>query len=214
MKVLSRAAVIVVSALAVTLGSSCGGGSMSSGSPAVALSTNSLAFPDEAPGAASPAQAIIITNSGTAVLKIEGITVGANFQEINDCGSQVTAGAHCTINVTFVPVMTGDLHGAITVADDAPGNPHSITLSGRGTNSGPPPPPTLTGYCAGTITVMPNKCALVQDLTSCPVGRVAAQPGFVTNCLPPTTQYEDGSTLCQGKTKEGLTIEGHCVVAN
>ena len=194
----------------------CGGGSMSSGSPAVTLSTNSLSFPDEAPGGVSPAQAVTITNSGAAALSISVITVPANFQEIDDCGSQVAVGAQCRINVTFVPTTTGNLQGAVTMTDNAPGSPHSITLTGQGINTGPPPQPTLTGYCFGTITGIANKCALVQDSPSCPVGQVASQPAFVTGCLPPTSQYVDGSTSCQGKTSSwpspGLTVKGSCVV--
>jgi len=195
----------------------CGGGSMGPGSPAVNLSTNSLSFPDEAPGGASPAQAVTVTNSGTAALNITSITVALNFQEIDDCGSQLAAGSHCTINVTFVPTTTGNLQGAITVADNASGSPQSITLAGQGVSSGPPPAATLTGYCFGAITIQPNHCALVQDLASCPVGQVASQPAFVTGCLPPTSQSVDTSTSCQGKTTRwpspGLTVKGSCVVA-
>jgi len=213
--VLGRVQVVLecVLVLLFALLAGCGGGSMSSGSPAVSLSTNSLTFPDEAPGAASPAQAITVTNSGTAALNFSGITVAVNFQEIDDCGSQVAAGAHCTINVTFVPTTTGNLQGAITVADNASGSPQSITLTGKGVNTGPPPPPTLTGYCFGTITVAPNKCALVQDLASCPVGQVASQPVFVVGCLPPTSQYIDTATSCGGKTSTGLAVKGSCVAA-
>lgn len=195
----------------------CGGGSMSSGSPAMTLSTNSLSFPDETPGGASPAQAVTVTNSGTAALNITSITVAVNFQEIDDCGSQVAVGSHCTIDVTFVPTTTGILQGAITVADNPSGSPRSIALTGQGINLGPPPAPTLTGYCFGTITIAPNKCALVKDVISCPVGQVAAQPVFVTNCLPPAMQFVDTSTSCQGKTSTwpspGLTVSGSCVVA-
>jgi len=194
----------------------CGGGSMPSGSPAVTLSTNSLSFPDETPGGASPAQAITVTKSGTAALNITSITVAVNFQEIDDCGSPVAAGSHCTINVTFVPTTTGNLQGAISVADNASGSPQSITLAGQG-SSGTPPVGTLTGYCFGTITIAPNKCALVQDLAHCPVGQVASQPGFTVGCLPPSSQYVDSSTSCQGKTirfpSPGLTVKGSCVVA-
>jgi len=194
----------------------CGGGSMGPGSPAVTLSTNSLSFPDEAPGGASPAQAVAVTNSGTAALNITSITVAVNFQEIDDCGSQLAAGSHCTINVTFVPTTTGNLQGAITVADNASGSPQSITLAGQGVSSGPPPAATLTGYCFGTITGT-NMCALVKDVISCPVGQVASQPGFSGGCLPPSSQYVDSSTSCQGKTIRfpslGLTVKGSCVVA-
>jgi len=195
----------------------CGGGSMSPGTPAVTFSPSSLNFPDEVVGAASPAQVITVTNSGTAALNLTGVTVAVNFQEIDDCGSQVAAGAHCTINVTFAPTTTGNLQGAITVADNASGSPQSIALTGQGVNSGPPPPATLTGYCFGTIEGAPNKCALVQDVAHCPVGQVAAQPVFVSGCLPPTSAYIDDSTSCQGKTTRwpspGLTVTGSCVAA-
>jgi Protein of unknown function (DUF1573) len=201
----------------LVLQAGCGGGSIGSGSPAVIFSANSLSFPDEAPGGVSPAQPVTVTNSGTAALSISVITVAPNFKKIDDCGSQVAVGAQCTINVTFVPATTGNFQGAVTITDNASGSPQSITLTGQGINTGPPPQPTLTGYCFGTISVLGNKCAVVKDLTSCPVGQVAAQPAFVTNCLPPTMQFVDTSTSCQGKTSRwpspGLTVKGSCVVA-
>src|SRR6266567_151590 len=194
----------------------CGGGSMGPGSPAVTLSTNSLSFPDEAPGGASPAQAVAVTNSGTAALNITSITVAVNFQEIDDCGSQLAVRSHCTINVTFVPTTTGNLQGTIAVADNASGSPQSITLTGQG-SSGTPPAGTLTGYCFGTITGTGNMCALVKDVISCPVGQVVSQPTHANGCLPPTMQSVDASTSCQGKTSRwpspGLTVKGSCVVA-
>ena len=205
----------IVFVLLITLLTGCGDGSRSPGSPAVTLSTNSLAFPNEGVGAASSAQPVTVTNSGTAALNISGVTVGANFQEIDDCGFEVAVGAHCTINVTFAPTVVGTLQGAITLADNASGSPQSITLAGQGVNTGPPPTPTLTGYCFGTIEGLPNKCALVQDVAHCPIGQAAVQPTFAGGCLPPTSQYIDGSTSCQGKTKSwpspGLTVTGSCV---
>lgn len=183
------------------------------GSPAVTLAPASLSFPDEAPGGASTARAVTVTNSGTAPLIIAGITIGADFQEVNDCGSEVAAGARCTINVTFVPTTTGNLQEAITVRDNTPGSPHNITLTGQGVEGGPPPAATLTGYCFGPISGT-NQCSLVKDLTSCPVGTLALQPEFVVGCLPPTSQYLDVSTSCQGKTSKGLTVKGSCVAAN
>jgi hypothetical protein len=210
--------VLVVVVLVTVVLSGCGGGPrMQPGSPAVTLSPNSLSFPDETPGGASPAQAVTVTNSGTAALTIAAITIGANFQEVDDCGSQMAVGSQCTINVTFAPTTTGNLQGAITVAHNAFGSPQSVALSGQGVSSGPPPVPTLTGYCFGTIKGVPNKCALVQDVAHCPVGQVAAQPGFVVGCLPPTSAYIDASTSCQGKTTRypspGLPVTGSCVAS-
>ena len=209
---------LALSLCGVLVLSACGGGSMSPGTPAVSLSASSLSFPDEAPGSASPGQAVSVRNSGTAPLQITGVSVGANFQEIDDCTSPLAIGAQCTINVTFAPTTTGNLQGAVTLTDNAPGSPHNISLAGNGVVSSPPGPPTLTGYCFGTIQIMANKCALVKDTTSCPVGKVAVQPQFVIGgCLPPSSQYVDTTTSCQGKTTQfpspGLTVKGQCVAA-
>ena len=208
---------LVILVCGILVLSACGGGSISAGAPAVTLSANSLSFPDEAPGGASPAQALSVRNSGTAQLQITGISVGPDFQEIDDCSSPLAAGAICTINVTFAPTTTGSLQETVTITDNARGSPHNISLSGNGVASGPANPATLTGYCFGTIQGFPNKCALVKDQTSCPVGQAAVQPQFVVGCLPPTGQYVDGSTSCQGKTTSfpspGLTVKGECIVA-
>jgi len=196
------------------------GGSIPQGppaTPAVALSPKSLSFPDEAQGSASAPQLVSVRNSGTAPLQISGISVGTNFQEIDDCISPLQAGAQCTINVTFAPTTTGTLQGAVTLTDNAPGSPHNISLTGNGVISPPPGPPTLTGYCFGTVQVMPSICAIVKTTASCPVGKVAVQPRFVTNCMPPRSQFVDASTSCQGKTTQfpspGLTVKGECVAA-
>jgi len=210
-----KSGLVVISLLVTLTLAGCGGGSMTGqpAAPAVTLSANSLSFPDEAPGGASPAQAVSVRNSGTAPLQIAGISVGANFREIDDCSSPLGVGAQCTINVTFAPTTTGNLQGTVAVTDNAPGSPHNILLTGNGVVSGPPGPPTLTGYCFGVVTIKPNMCALVKDVTSCPVGQVAVQPVFTVGCLPPTSQYVDTSTSCQGKTSTGLTVKGECTVA-
>ena len=196
---------VLVSLLALLSG--CGGRSIGVASPALTLSPNSLSFPNEAPGAASAPQTVTVTNSGTATLGIVGIAVAANFEEADDCGSQVAVGTHCTIYVTFVPTTTGNLQGTVTLTDNAPGSPHNIALAGQGIVSGPPPQPTLTGYCSGGIAF--NQCTAVKDTRSCPVGRVAAQQAL-QQCLP--SLFVDPSTACQGKTSAGLTVKGECVV--
>lgn len=193
----------------------CGGGSMTRqpAAPAVTLSANNLSFPNEAPGNVSAPQSVSLRNSGTAQLQISGITVAGNFQELDDCVSPLAVGMQCTINVTFVPTTTGNLQGTVTMTDNAPGSPHTVSLSGNGVISGPPPQPTLTGYCFGLTTVL-NMCALVKNTTSCPVGKVAVQPVYTTfPCHYPVTQHLDSSTSCQGKTSTGFTVKGECTVA-
>ena len=195
--------------------SACGGGSIMGqpAAPAVILSANNLAFPDEAPGSASASQAVSLRNSGTAPLQITGMSVGTNFQEVDDCVSPLALGAQCTINVTFVPTTTGNLQGTVTLTDNAPGSPHTISLSGNGVDSGPPSPPTLTGYCFGASSIDLHLCAVAKDVISCPVGKVASKPAFTSLTCPDTLQYVDTSTSCQGKTSSGLTVKGYCLAA-
>src|SRR5260370_42072732 len=131
------------------------------------------------------------------------------MKERADVGAQVGVGAQWTMTVPFVPTATVKLQGAVTITDNAPGSPQSIALAGQGINTGPPPQPTLTGYCFGTITGTANMCALVKDVISCPVGQVA-QPTSEIGCLPPTSQSVDTSSSCQVQTfrftSPGLTL--------
>ena len=211
---MKKPTLLVISVSATLLLSGCGGGSIGQpAAPAVILSANSLSFPDEAPGSVSGPQALSLRNSGTAPLQIAGIRIGANFQEIDDCVSPLAVGAQCTINVTFVPTTTGNLQGAVTLTDNARGSPQTVSLSGNGVISGPQGQPALTGYCFG-LTTVGYMCALVKDTRSCPVGKVAVRPVYTTfNCHYPTTQYQDASTSCQGKTSTGLTVKGECTLA-
>jgi sugar lactone lactonase YvrE len=116
--------------------------------PAAALAPASLTYSATA-GSTSAAQTATLTNSGTAVLNISGITLaGANPTEFsisaNTCEVTLAAGASCTISVTFTPEAAGSFSAAISVADDAPGSPQSSALSGTGTAAPTAPDFTVT----------------------------------------------------------------------
>ena len=101
--------------------------------PGVMLSTTSLIFPDQPQGTTSSPLPVTLTNTGTAPLNIAGIVSTGDFAQTNDCGSVVSAGASCTITVTFTPTQLGAESGSITITDDAAGSPQVISLSGNGT---------------------------------------------------------------------------------
>src|SRR3989449_593305 len=44
----------------------------------------------------------------------------------------VVAGASCLVNLTFTPAATGARAATVTIADDAPGSPQSVSLAGTG----------------------------------------------------------------------------------
>lgn len=101
----------------------------------VSFAPTSLSFGSVQQGS-SATLPVVLTNTGNATLAISSVKpAGANpqdFSQLNDCGTQVLAGASCTINVTFAPTRGGARNGSISVTDNAAGSPQSIPLTGIG----------------------------------------------------------------------------------
>jgi len=98
--------------------------------PNATLSPTSLSFSEQDVGTTSAAQAITLSNYGTATLDIVVISTSADFGETNNCNSTLASGASCTVNVTFTPGRTGNFNGTASIADDAPDGPQTVSLSG------------------------------------------------------------------------------------
>jgi pseudomonalisin len=100
----------------------------------IALSPLSVAFSSQAPGTTSGAQTVTILNNGSTALTISGIALsGANsnqFAQTNTCGASLSAGASCTVSITFRPTVAGTMAASLTVTDTAAGSPQSVSLSG------------------------------------------------------------------------------------
>jgi chitodextrinase len=115
--------------MATPLGS---GGSL----PLVSLSSPTINFGSVSTGSTSPAQPVTVTNIGGVTLAISAIAVsGSNagdFAQTNNCVPTLAPGISCTINITFTPTTTGPRSSAVTIADNAPGTPQTIALSGTG----------------------------------------------------------------------------------
>ena len=100
--------------------------------PNATLSPTRLSFSDQDIGTTSAAQAITLSNYGTATLDIADISARADFGETNNCNTTLASGASCTANVTFTPGGTGGFAGTLSVADGAPDSPQVVSLSGEG----------------------------------------------------------------------------------
>jgi uncharacterized repeat protein (TIGR03803 family) len=100
--------------------------------PVATLSPANLTFPAQMVSTNSATQEVTLTNEGGALLSITGISVTANFDQTNNCGSSLATGANCTINVSFAPTAGGQLQGTLSIADNASGSPQAITLLGTG----------------------------------------------------------------------------------
>jgi trimeric autotransporter adhesin len=84
-------------------------------------------------GSAVAAQVITLTSSGTGPLHITSVAVGgtnaSDFSLTNNCAAPSYAvGATCTIGVSLSPLTTGLRAAFITIADDAPNSPQTISL--------------------------------------------------------------------------------------
>jgi len=107
--------------------------------PDATLSPASLSFSDQDVGTTSAAQAITLSNYGTATLDIADISASADFGETNNCKMTLASGASRTVNVTFAPGGTGNFTGTLSITNNAPESPQHVALSGTGT-SGPRTP--------------------------------------------------------------------------
>src|SRR5207253_2190687 len=97
----------------------------------VTLAPTSVTFADQDVGTASAAQTVILTNAGTLPLSIASITSSqADFSVTHNCGALLAAQASCNLQIRFTPQQGGNRAATITVVDNAPGSPHSVSASG------------------------------------------------------------------------------------
>ena len=126
------------------------------GSPAVSLSTASLAFGSQTVGKTSKAQTVTLSNTGNATLFISSIMVnGTNrtsFADTNTCGRFLAARAHCKISVTFTPSASISFKASVSITDNARGSPQTVSLSGTGTRA-------AAAVAAAAVSVSPTSLA-------------------------------------------------------
>ncbi|HUQ28544.1 MAG TPA: choice-of-anchor D domain-containing protein, partial [Usitatibacter sp.] len=135
--------------------------------PSVSLSPASVAFASRTVATASAPQTITLANSGNAPLDISSVAITGDFAFASACPSQLAALASCTIDVTFTPLAVGPRAGTVTIASNAPGSPHAVSLTGTGASGLTP-----------VILVSPSALDFVVE----PVGRDSApQVATVTN---------------------------------
>jgi hypothetical protein len=166
-----------------------------------ALSSTTLDFGQRIVGATAT-QTVTLTNAGEAALNISNISIAdpsGDFPQTNNCGTSLAPGGNCTITVTFDPTAVGTRAGTLTITDNAPGSPHTVALSGIGTDF-------AVGAASGgstTATVTAGGTA-TYNLSLVPSGFVGTaalscawqtQQPRGTNCtVSPTSVSLDGTT--------------------
>jgi probable HAF family extracellular repeat protein len=109
----------------------------------IVVSTNTLAFGNQAIGSASAAQTITVTNQGNTVFAVGALTTTADFTQANNCGTSLAPTASCAIQITFRPSTPGTNVGTVTLGSGQATYP--ISLNGIGTFD-----VTLTAGATGT----------------------------------------------------------------
>lgn len=139
----------------------------------VTLSATSLNFGSVAVGSTSSSQQVTLTNNGTAALSITSIALtGANASSWvfgNTCGTNLAAGANCSIHGHFAPATTGALTAAVTITDSAAGSPQTISLTGTGTGTASPltlTPAALTFGSTNVGSVGPGQVVTISNTTA------------------------------------------------
>jgi hypothetical protein len=104
--------------------------------PSLGVTPASIAFGSQAINTTSAAQAITVTNTGTVAVAFNSVTLGGNnpgsFVLSNSCGTGLTPGNSCTINVSFRPTRRVARSATVVIRDNAAGSPQRVTLTGTG----------------------------------------------------------------------------------
>jgi hypothetical protein len=125
------------------------------------FSPSGLTFLPQLVNVASTPMAVTLTNNGGASLTGIAITItgpGAavfSLAPAGTCTATLAAHQSCTINVTFTPTSATTSNAALSIADNAAGNPQTVPLTGTGTNVAPTPnisfTPTSLTFASQTV---------------------------------------------------------------
>lgn len=101
--------------------------------PALSLSPPVPSFPATTQGTSSAPQTLTVINSGNATLQISSVSLSgsnaAEFSLTSDCAAPLAPAAGCSISLVFSPVTSGQSTASLTIADDAPGSPQTVSFS-------------------------------------------------------------------------------------
>jgi hypothetical protein len=103
----------------------------------ISLSPAQLTFPPQKVGTKSAPQTVTVTNTGSTAVSVSSVTIaGGNsrdYSQTNTCGSQIGAGANCTVTVTFMPGQKGTRTSTLEINDNGGSSPQGVPLTGTGT---------------------------------------------------------------------------------
>ena len=171
--------------------------------PVVCLSPGNLKFASETSSTTSQPMTVTLTNDGDAALDITSIAASGPFAETNTCGTSVSAGANCTMSVTFSPTEQGTTSGSVMITDNAGGvssATQTVLLSGTGTDFGlaiKPPSVSVSAGQTATYTVTLTASTLFTDTVtlSCSGDPAPGSCSVSPTSITPTSGSSTTATL-------------------
>jgi hypothetical protein len=137
------------------------------GAPHLSVGLSSLAFSHQKVNVPSVASPVPVTNSGTAVMAVTGVTVtgasASEFVQTNNCGAKLVINGACSISVTFTPASLGARAATLNIESD--GGAVTVPLSGTGD---PVPKLSLspTSQMFGNLVLNANSVRFLMTVTS------------------------------------------------
>ncbi len=152
-------------------------------------------------GDISQPQDFEVTNTGEGTLSIYSITANSDFAQTNDCPATLEEEETCIIEATFIPTVSGNFFGLLSVSDDATGSPHVANMWGYGTSSDITLLPASINFGNQTI----NKSSLAYDVRFLNNGNSAIT----------ITSIDTGSTVFTQTNDCGSTLEptAYCTIS-
>ena len=91
-----------------------------------------LNFPEENVGSASPTFGVSMSNAGDLTLNITSIATTGDFQQTNNCGTSLTPHTNQSAQSIsrFSPQLHGNRTGTLVITDNASDSPQTISLTG------------------------------------------------------------------------------------
>jgi hypothetical protein len=171
-----------------------------------AFGSTPAAFGGQRLGTTSAVRQVVLRNDGGAAMTVSGVAVGgANAGDFaivkNGCATVAPNGGTCKVDVTLSPTATGARTATLSVADDAPGGPHTVGLSGTGTQSVLAASPGGVGYGSQTVgTTTPPRSVSVDNDGSAPLN-----VGAMTIAGASAGDYALGVNTCAAAVAPGAS---------
>jgi hypothetical protein len=136
----------------------------------VSVSPTTVTFADQALNTTSPAQKVVLTNSGDLALSVSGVTVSGDFNQTNNCGTSLAAGLSCTISVTFTPTALGQRSGSLSISTNSTTPLGPLNVFGKGIVLPPTFSPTSLTFALQTIgTTSAAQSVTLSNTTAVPI---------------------------------------------